>query len=177
MKSFLCLVIVTISLFVPTLASAQTADGIPRKLLPPDSCLVKYQVHEGDFVHNPYGRAWQRFYEANRGLQDRVSVDSQGKLFVMLSATRGDVLCIPSGIDISDVMTYASNLTGGEGGSGGSSNQNSATGTLIAIEKDGGDVEEEVKYKRLLRATQLSMALTTTAIVMQIIVLRRLRKK
>lgn len=86
------------------LASNATAQTTSIRPLTAEGCggQVHTVVH-GDVVYKKFGPAWIRLNETNPGLAARTSGTGDNTV-VMLYESRGDKLCIPPGMSVSDII-------------------------------------------------------------------------
>jgi len=89
---------------VPQVEARQTT-GARIQPLTAEGCIgQQYTIKYGDRLFNKWGPAWDRLNETNPGLQSRTTMRG-GEAIVMLYPTRGDVLCIPNGMEIGDYIS------------------------------------------------------------------------
>jgi hypothetical protein len=96
-----------LSVATPTIVQAQTKFAQISPLTAAGCVGETYTVALGDRLYSKYGPKWERLKETNPGLEARTSKSANGQTIVMLFPEVHDVLCIPEGMTVSEVIHQA----------------------------------------------------------------------
>jgi hypothetical protein len=99
-----CIFWLALLLATPAVVQAQTKTTPIIPLTASGCSGTTYEVSPGDRLYNMYGLNWKMLRDSNPGLDRRTTMPASGQEIVMLYPEVRDVLCIPQGMTIAQVI-------------------------------------------------------------------------